>query len=583
MNIELLYSIVGLGIGSLIFTLAKRNLPFWITLLVIFITGYLLTREWISGIFVILLIVLFYIFARSLLSEWKDNALLLLGFGIASFSFYLFTIYPFLIFVNLISMLFFCLGLFHILDVSGKKDEPVIEDKETLKETYQPKVSIHVPIYKEPVEIVRKTLLSLSKLDYPDYEVCVIVNNTREESLWRPIEEICKSIGERFRFFHLPEYPGYKAGTLNFALKVTSKDAEIIGIVDSDYIVSPDFLKNTVPYFKDPVVAIVQTPQDYREFPDSMKGAYWAYRYFFSVIMNSCNKHNAASFMGTMGLIRRGCLEEVGGWDEEVITEDSELGIRIHNHEWKSIYIDRSFGRGLMPFSFTAYKKQRFRWAFGNMQTIRKNIRNVLFGNLTTLQKICYLGSNTVWFNNLLIPFVLLCVSVFLEKEKSLTMAFSLIGPYLSFLLSHIIGFIGVLPRLERIQLKEGISAFLSFLSITLPMSYAWILCLINPKGSFWRTPKEKETFTFIRFLKETRLELLIVLVSLIFCILGFIRGLYLTVVLLLMNSLIYMPSLIAYRWFNKFLNEGNSHSNNSIGSRYEDRYHSTFMEACAT
>ncbi|MGB9716016.1 MAG: glycosyltransferase [Thermodesulfovibrionales bacterium] len=580
--VGLTYSIIGLSITSLIFVLSKKDIPFWVTGFFVYLLGHLITGYEIPGIFVIFLLVLLYLIIKSLLPEWQDNAILLMSFSLLSFSFYILTIYPISIFINIISMLFFSLEMFHILDVGGRKSFIRKRGPSIEKDLYHPKVSIHVPIYKEPVEIVRKTLSSLSNLDYPDYEVCVIVNNTKEESLWRPIEEICKSLGKRFRFFHLPEYPGYKAGTLNFALKATSKDAEIIGIVDSDYIVSPDFLKATVPYFKDPMVAIVQTPQDYREFPDSMNGAYWAYRYFFSIIMNSCNEHNAASFMGTMGLIRKKSLEEVGGWDEEIITEDSELGIRIHNRGWKSIYIDKSFGKGLMPFSFIAYKKQRFRWAFGNMQTIRKNLKEVLFGNLTFLQKVCYLGSNTIWFNNLLIPYLLLCFSIFIEKGKGFAIAFSMIAPYFSFLLSRVIGFIIVLPRIEKISIREGMLALLSFLSITLPMSTAWLLCLIKPKGGFWRTPKTKGSFTFISFLKEIKVEITIIIICWIFAFSGFLRGLYLSSILLMINSLIYMPSLLTFRWFNKFVAEGDKHKNSSIGGKNEDRDYSTFMETCS-
>jgi cellulose synthase/poly-beta-1,6-N-acetylglucosamine synthase-like glycosyltransferase len=578
----LTYSIIGLSITSLIFIFIRKDIPSLITGFFVVLTGYFVTGHEGMGISVVPLLLLLYLIIRRFLPEWQENAISLLSFGVLSFSFYLLIIQPFLIAINVISMCFFCLELFHILDVGGRKR--FVRKKEPCKDNiiYYPKVSIHVPIYKEPVEIVKKTLLSLSRLDYPDYEVCVIVNNTKEEELWRPVEEICKSLGERFKFYHLPQYPGYKAGTLNFALKVTSKEAEIIGIVDSDYVAKPDFLRATVPYFKDPLVAIVQTPQDYREFPYSMIGAYWAYRYFFSVIMNSCNEHNAASFMGTMGLIRKNYLEEIGGWDEEVITEDSELGIRVHDRGWKSIYIDKSFGKGLMPFNLGAYKKQRFRWAFGNMQTLQKNIKRIILGNLTFFQKVCYLGSNTIWFNNLLIPYLLLCISTLLEKKISFLIAFSMIGPYLGFIFSRAIGFIGVLPRIEGISIREGILAFLSFLSITWPMSSAWLLCLIRPEGSFWRTPKRKTTFTFMGFLKETKPEIMTIIFCCLFAFLGFLRGIYLTTILLVINSLIYVPSLLAFKWFNKYVSEGKKHNNSSMGHQHEDRNYSTFMETCA-
>src|SRR5262249_7186698 len=85
-----------------------------------------------------------------------------------------------------------------------------------------PKVSIHVPCYNEPPHMVIETLNALAKLDYPDFEVLVIDNNTKDEAVWKPLEAHCAILGARFRFFHLPNWPGFKAGALNYALTQTS-------------------------------------------------------------------------------------------------------------------------------------------------------------------------------------------------------------------------------------------------------------------------------------------------------------------------------------------------------------------------
>jgi cellulose synthase/poly-beta-1,6-N-acetylglucosamine synthase-like glycosyltransferase len=90
--------------------------------------------------------------------------------------------------------------------------------------------------------------------------VLVIDNNTVGEDVWRPMETHCAALGGRFRFFHLPQWPGYKAGALNFALGRTSPEAEIIGVIDSDYQVSPDWLRSLVPYFRQEKVGFVQAP-----------------------------------------------------------------------------------------------------------------------------------------------------------------------------------------------------------------------------------------------------------------------------------------------------------------------------------
>ncbi len=100
-----------------------------------------------------------------------------------------------------------------------------------------PRVSLHVPAYNEPPDMVKETLDALAKLDYANYEVIVIDDNTTDEKLWRPVEEHCRTLG--FRFFHLENWPGFKSGALNFALRNTDPAAEIVGVVDSDYVVWP--------------------------------------------------------------------------------------------------------------------------------------------------------------------------------------------------------------------------------------------------------------------------------------------------------------------------------------------------------
>ena len=105
-----------------------------------------------------------------------------------------------------------------------------------------PKVSIHVPTHNEPPEMVIQTLNALARLDYPNFEVIVIDNNTKSADLWRPVEAHCAELGERFRFFHFDNMKGFKAGALNYALRETAPDAEIVGVIDSDYIVDRDWL-----------------------------------------------------------------------------------------------------------------------------------------------------------------------------------------------------------------------------------------------------------------------------------------------------------------------------------------------------
>src|SRR3546814_18730083 len=92
-----------------------------------------------------------------------------------------------------------------------------------------PKVSIHVPIYNEPPEMVKQTLAALARLNYVNYEVLVVDNNTKDEAVWRPVEAFCAELGPTFRFVHLPSWPGFKAGALNFAMQPTAPAAAAVG------------------------------------------------------------------------------------------------------------------------------------------------------------------------------------------------------------------------------------------------------------------------------------------------------------------------------------------------------------------
>ncbi|MGH7885526.1 MAG: glycosyltransferase, partial [Thermodesulfobacteriota bacterium] len=93
---------------------------------------------------------------------------------------------------------------------------------------YNPKVCIQVPCYSEPPEIVIGTLNAISRLNYDNYEVLVIDNNTKEPSLWKPVESHCRNLGEKFRFFHVDNLKGAKAGALNHVMRYMDDDSEII-------------------------------------------------------------------------------------------------------------------------------------------------------------------------------------------------------------------------------------------------------------------------------------------------------------------------------------------------------------------
>lgn len=284
-----------------------------------------------------------------------------------------------------------------------------------------PKVSLHVPIHNEPPEMVKQTLAALAELDYPNLEVLVIDNNTKDPAVWEPVAEECKQLGALFRFFHLDNWPGFKAGAINFALEQTAKDAEIIAVIDSDYIVDPQWLKSLVPYFAKQDVGFVQAPQDYCDWQDSAfkTVCHWEYAGFFQIGMVQRNESNAIIQHGTMTLVRKSALESVGNWGEWCICEDSELGLRLYRAGYDSVYVKDSFGRGVTPDTVSGYMTQRHRWVYGAMQILKRHWRALLPGrrsDLTPAQRYYFVAGWLPWFSDAL-ALVFTFASLFLSAQ----------------------------------------------------------------------------------------------------------------------------------------------------------------------
>ena len=391
---------------------------------------------------------------------------------------------------------------------------------------YMPMVSLHVPAYNEPPEVVQETLNSLAHLDYTNYEVLVIDNNTPGEENWDKIHDMCLELGPRFRFVHLDNWPGYKSGALNFALAHTAPEAEIVGSIDADYIVQPNFLRALVPAFADPKVGFVQAPQDYRYNPRDpfSESTYHGYKYFFEVSMPVRNEHNAIIFCGTMGLLRKSALQEIGGWDEWCITEDAEASLRILKLGYESYYIKHSYGRGLMPYTFEGLKKQRFRWCFGGIQILKKHWNSLMpwakwvdpQNQLTFSQRYFYLVGGLQWFTDVLnlIFGIFLTLGAVASIFYGIFSVRPLTGPLLIvpavFLFLHLWRFLWVLRQSLHLRARTALRSMYNFFSLGWVVTLACIQGLILKKGVFLRTPKSKGQSKMWSALRVTQWEAMI-------------------------------------------------------------------------
>jgi cellulose synthase/poly-beta-1,6-N-acetylglucosamine synthase-like glycosyltransferase len=383
-----------------------------------------------------------------------------------------------------------------------------------------PKVSVHVPAYNEPPAMLIETLDALARLEYPDFEVLVIDNNTKDENVWRPVEAHCRQLGPRFRFFHVAPLAGFKAGALNYALARTAPDVKIIAAIDSDYVVEPAWLRDLTPAFHDQRIAIVQAPQDYRDADQSAFKAmcYAEYRGFFHIGMITRNERNAIIQHGTMTMVRRAQLDECR-WAEWCITEDAELGLRIFEHGYDASYVPETYGRGLMPDTFIDFKKQRFRWAYGAMQILKAHARTLFLegGPLSPGQRYHFIAGWLPWIAdgcNMLFNLAALGWSAAMvwapgSVDPPLVMYSVLPLSLFTFKLAKLV-------HLYRVRVganvRQTLAAAIAGLALTHTIGMASIKGLLTKGEPFFRTPKRGESSGLWHALAAAREESLMMI-----------------------------------------------------------------------
>jgi exo-beta-1,3-glucanase (GH17 family)/cellulose synthase/poly-beta-1,6-N-acetylglucosamine synthase-like glycosyltransferase len=380
----------------------------------------------------------------------------------------------------------------------GKPPRRLISSPALMVNDDRPMVSIHVPAYREPPEMLKATLDAVARLDYPNFECVVVINNTPDPAFWQPVAEHCRALGDRFKFVNVEKLAGFKAGALRLALDHTAVEAEIIGVIDADYVVQPDWLKDLVPDFADPTVGLIQAPQDHRDgnrsvMHHAMNGEYAG---FFDIGMVQRNETNAIIVHGTMCLIRRAAIDRAGGWSSDTICEDTDLGLTILEQGWQAKYTNRRYGYGLLPDTYEAYAKQRHRWAYGGLEIVKKHWRSLLPGHtrLTNDQKrgfavgwLNWLGAETIGVAVAILNLLWVPVVAFVGiavPDKILTI------PIIAIFLVSVVHFVSLYSLRVAIRPSQMVGAVFAAMAVQWTVARAVAIGLFKEGLPFMRTAK---------------------------------------------------------------------------------------------
>ncbi len=287
------------------------------------------------------------------------------------------------------------------------------------------RIAVLVPTYNEGVEVVMPTVAAAIAMRLP-HETWVLDDGNRPA-----VAALAADLGAHY--LARPTHEHAKAGNLNHALGVV--DADFVVVLDADHVATPDFLVDTLGYFDDPRVALVQTPQEFYNVgsfehegarPDGER--YHEQLLFYRVLQPAKNRWNAAFWCGTGAVVRTAALRQVGGVATETITEDIHTTVRFHRRGWRTVYHNEVLARGLAASDADTYQLQRHRWGTGAMQVLLTE--NPLFvPGLTIAQRLAYATTLLGWFDAwrslgyLLLPIVIVTTGAVPIRANALVFA----------------------------------------------------------------------------------------------------------------------------------------------------------------
>ena len=254
-----------------------------------------------------------------------------------------------------------------------------------------PRVTIQLPIYNERY-VVERLIVSVCNIDYPKelLEIQVLDDSTDDTvDIARAVIADMKLQGFDIVYHHRRNRIGYKAGALKEGMNTVK--GELIGIFDADFVPNSNFLQESVPYFTDSNVGMLQTRwghinRDYSLLTraqsigiDGHFGVEQASRAWSGFFLN---------FNGTAGVWRKKAIEDAGGWQADTLTEDLDLSYRAQLKGWKLCFAPNVVCPAEVPVTINAFKSQQHRWAKGSIQTAKKNLGQLFRADLPFLVKI---------------------------------------------------------------------------------------------------------------------------------------------------------------------------------------------------
>ncbi|AQS93848.1 glycosyl transferase family 2 [Polaribacter sp. BM10] len=392
--------------------------------------------------------------------------------------------------------------LFNYLKARKKEDTSEKLDFSNPKEI--PFVTIQLPVYNE-LYVMKRLLKNIAKIEYPldKLEIQVLDDSTDEsvETTAKHIKEI-QDKGIDIQHIQRTNRQGFKAGALKEGLKIAK--GEFIAIFDADFLPQKDWLLQTVPYFKNENIGVVQTRWGHinRNYSTLTKIQAFALDAHFTLEQVGRNsKGHFINFNGTAGVWRKECIYDAGNWEGDTLTEDLDLSYRAQLKNWKFKYLEHVETPAELPVIISAARSQQFRWNKGGAENFQKMMKRVIKSDNVSLKtKIHSLLHllNSSMFTCIFLVAVLSIPMLYIKNEYEHLKIYFYVMSF--FVVSSLIFFICYWHMYKNIygsgfkNFIKYIGAFFTFFSIAMGFSLHNTIAVLEghlgKKSEFVRTPK---------------------------------------------------------------------------------------------
>ena len=386
-----------------------------------------------------------------------------------------------------------------------------------------PVVTIQLPVFNE-MYVMERLLDNIVLLEYPKNKLEIqVLDDSTDETVKTTAAQIerLKQTGINIQHICRTNRTGFKAGALKEGLKIAK--GEFIAIFDSDFLPKKDWLKRTVPYFKNKDIGVVQTRWGHinRNYSILTRIQAFALDAHFTLEQVGRNsKGHFINFNGTAGIWRKTCIEDAGNWEGDTLTEDLDLSYRAQLKNWKFKYLEHVETPAELPVVISAARSQQFRWNKGGAENFKKMMWRVLknknISSKTKVHGLLHLLNSTM-FLNIFIVAILSIPMLYIKNEYAHLKAYFLVMSF--FVTSTLIFFICYWVMYKKTY-GGGLKNFLSYIGMffiffsiamgfSLHNSIAVLEGHLGKKSEFVRTPKFnisslKDSWKKNKYIKKT-------------------------------------------------------------------------------